>query len=395
MARLVHNQNNFSAGELSPRMMGRGDVARYQNGADTIENGVVVVQGGVLRRPGLRYLATAKLGGASVVRMVRYVYNVEQSFALEFGEQYVRVFEGTTGAVVLNAGMTPLEIVSPYTAGQLEDITTRQVAEVMYLFHKDVAPHELRRLSAALWTLLPSRFVAEPFAELGHVGEAKLTIDNPAAGAGRTFTTANATVPGAPTGATATPLNAAARVTVTAPASNGGAAIDSYTATSSPGGLTGTASGTTITVTGLTNGVAYTFTVTAHNVAGNSAASAATATVTPNAGLAGGSITASATPLSSIKAVGDGYYEVAGPLASGSGGTAPYTFAWSKLSGSADINVIDATSATLHVASEAYGATNFGSFRCTVTDALGSTGAVDVTFNVRHRTGKYSEPSLL
>ncbi|MDQ3139989.1 MAG: fibronectin type III domain-containing protein [Pseudomonadota bacterium] len=364
-------------------MMGRGDVARYQNGADTIENGVVVVQGGVMRRSGLRYLATAKLGGASAVRLVRYVYNVEQSFALEFGNLYVRVFEASIGAVVLNAALTPLEIVSPYTAAQLPDVTTRQVADVMYLFHKDVAPQELRRLSATLWTLLPSRFVAEPFAEIGHLGGAKLTIDNPAIGAGRTFTTANATVPGAPTGATATPFNGSARVTVTAPVDNGGATIDSYTATSSPGGLTGTASGTTITVPGLTNGVAYTFTVTAHNSAGNGAASAATAAVTPLSSLGGGTITATASPMSSTAAAFNGLDIVDGPTASGSGGTGPYSYLWSKLSGSADIST-GSTSALLSVDSEAYSATNYASWRCVVTDSLGATGSVDVTFNVRH-----------
>ena len=73
-------------------------------------------------------------------------------------------------------------------------------------------------------------------------------------------------------------------MTFTAPASNGGAAITGYTATSSPGGFTGTCAGAAacpITVTGLTNGTAYTFTVTATNSAGTGAASAASNSVTP------------------------------------------------------------------------------------------------------------------
>jgi hypothetical protein len=60
----------------------------------------------------------------------------------------------------------------------------------------------------------------------------------------------------------------------------GGAAVSTFTATSSPGGLTGTGS-SPITVSGLTAGTAYTFTVTATNSAGTSAASSASSSVTP------------------------------------------------------------------------------------------------------------------
>jgi uncharacterized protein YhjY with autotransporter beta-barrel domain len=98
----------------------------------------------------------------------------------------------------------------------------------------------------------------------------------------RTFTV-NAVVPGAPTIGTATAGDTQATVTFTAPASIGGAAIiaGGYTVTANPGGATGTGSSSPITVTGLTNGVAYTFTVTATNSAGTGAASAASNSITP------------------------------------------------------------------------------------------------------------------
>jgi uncharacterized protein YhjY with autotransporter beta-barrel domain len=97
-----------------------------------------------------------------------------------------------------------------------------------------------------------------------------------------TLTVNTATVPGAPTGANATAGNAQASISFTAPASNGGAAITGYTATSSPGGFTGSCAASPCTVTGLTNGTAYTFTVTATNSVGTGSASAASNSVTPS-----------------------------------------------------------------------------------------------------------------
>jgi hypothetical protein len=95
---------------------------------------------------------------------------------------------------------------------------------------------------------------------------------------------APATIPDAPTIGTAVPRNQQAKVPFTAPSSDGGSAITSYTATSSPGGITGTLSQSgsgSIIVSGLTNGTAYTFTVTATNAIGTSLASAVSNSVAP------------------------------------------------------------------------------------------------------------------
>jgi trimeric autotransporter adhesin len=104
------------------------------------------------------------------------------------------------------------------------------------------------------------------------------------------------TVPGAPTSPVATVGIAQASVAFVAPVSNGGSAITSYTVTSSPGGLTATGASSPLVVTGLTNGTAYTFTVVATNVAGNSVASAASTSVTPTATVPGAPTSPVATP---------------------------------------------------------------------------------------------------
>ncbi|MDE2188533.1 MAG: peptidoglycan-binding protein [Patescibacteria group bacterium] len=103
-----------------------------------------------------------------------------------------------------------------------------------------------------------------------------------------TATSCSTAFAGAPTGVSATAGNGQAAVSFTAP-SQGGSPITSYTVTSSPGGITATGSASPITVTGLSNGTSYTFTVTATNQSGVGPVSSASNAVTPTAPSGGGS----------------------------------------------------------------------------------------------------------
>jgi hypothetical protein len=84
-----------------------------------------------------------------------------------------------------------------------------------------------------------------------------------------------------PQNVTAVAGNGEATVSFSGPASNGGSPVHEYTATSSPGGITKTGSSSPLVVTGLTNGVTYTFTVTATNGAGTGLPSDPSNQVTP------------------------------------------------------------------------------------------------------------------
>ena len=97
--------------------------------------------------------------------------------------------------------------------------------------------------------------------------------------------TPQATAPGAPTNVVATSGDGQAEVTWTAPTDDGGEAIDGYIVIASPGGATCTAvaPATTCTISGLTNGTEYTFSVVATNNVGNSASSVPSNAITPGA----------------------------------------------------------------------------------------------------------------
>lgn len=126
-------------------------------------------------------------------------------------------------------------------------------------------------------------------ADVGSTMTCVVTASNAAGSGNATSNTTSAVAantPLAPTIGTATATGSTtATVSYTAPSDNGGATITSYTATSSPGGITGTLSTSgsgTITVSGLSGGTAYTFTVKATNSVGAGANSSASNSITTN-----------------------------------------------------------------------------------------------------------------
>lgn len=171
------------------------------------------------------------------------------------------------------------------------------------------------------------------FEALPHANPFVVTVTATDAASNARTVTVNASItnvtelPGAPTIGTATAGNASASVTFTAPAAGSAPTVTGYTVTSSPGGLTGTGSASPITVSGLTNGTAYTFTVTATNSDGTGPASAASNSVTPSAGGGGGDTTP---PTMSAASVTGGTLSATGSITSNEAGTL-----WVKMDGSA------------------------------------------------------------
>jgi hypothetical protein len=184
MAKVIPIQTNFTAGELSPRVNSRIDIAKYNNGLKVAENVTLLIHGGARRRPGTRFVSEVK-DSANPTRLIEFVFNRDQAYMLEFGNLYMRLYKD--GAPV-DAGASRYEIVTPYTSAMLPDIAYVQGADTMFLVHPEVPVHRLQRWADAEWRLLPAPFTVEPFDELGQAGAAALTLSAATVGVGRTFT---------------------------------------------------------------------------------------------------------------------------------------------------------------------------------------------------------------
>lgn len=184
MPKTTSVQTNFTAGELSPLLHGRVDISRYQNGAEVIENAWPVVQGGCSRRWGLAFEAAAKHAGKRA-RLIPFIASRQLAHMLEVGEGYVRVFK-PDGPVL--SGGAPVEIASPYTEQQVQELDWTPIDGAMILWHPNVAPQRLRRFADDKWVLDAVPWNPAPFDEIGFRPAAGMTLSATTPGTGRTLT---------------------------------------------------------------------------------------------------------------------------------------------------------------------------------------------------------------
>lgn len=242
MPRISTIQTNFTAGEISPRLLGRVDVSRYANAAKRMENFYPLVHGGARRRMGTRYQAETK-DSSKLSRLIPFVFSRTQAFMLEVGDTYVRFY--TPDGQVLSGG-SPYELAGPYPHASLDDIHYAQSADTMLLTHPDYAMRSLVRYSNTSWKLAEKTLTVPASEEKGDKPATTLTLSLATVGTGRTATAAAACFEASDVGrqitsgaglATITGYTSTTAVTVTivdAFASVGPIASQAWTLTESP-----------------------------------------------------------------------------------------------------------------------------------------------------------------
>ncbi|MEK1903238.1 MAG: hypothetical protein AAAB19_27095 [Rhizobium sp.] len=147
-------QPSFTAGELSPALGARVDLTKYQSGLRTALNVFVHPHGGVSNRAGLQFVHEIK-DSSKQARLIRFQFNTEQTYILEFGDKYIRIFRD--GGLELT-GAAPYEVATAYTAADVQDLVFVQEADVLYLCHVNHPVRKLGRLADNNWTLTTVQF---------------------------------------------------------------------------------------------------------------------------------------------------------------------------------------------------------------------------------------------
>ena len=162
MAKASPAFTNFTAGELSPRLDGRTDIAKYFNGCKKLQNFVVHPHGGASRRPGTIFVREVK-NSAHNCRLIPFEFNVTQTYILEFGDNYFRIHKD--GGTVVDGSSNPIEVTTPYAHTDLAKLKFTQSADVMYLVHPDFSPRKITRTSHTSWSIAEVNFLRGPMSE--------------------------------------------------------------------------------------------------------------------------------------------------------------------------------------------------------------------------------------
>ncbi len=140
MTKILETKTNFTAGEVSSSILGRGDLRAYENGALKLRNLFIAPTGGVSRRYGTFYLATLP----SRARLVAFEFNSDQVYVLAV--QHLRTDIFADGVFIATLS-------TPWTESQIDQINWTQSADTLLVVHPDVPPKRITRQTGDIWAV--------------------------------------------------------------------------------------------------------------------------------------------------------------------------------------------------------------------------------------------------
>jgi hypothetical protein len=158
---VLESQLSFAAGEVSRSLWARRDLAKRQIAVRLAENVNVMLEGGLTRTPGSRFVAPLK-DEARPGAQIPFRFSKSDAYMLVLNAGVVRFY--LNGGIVLS-GITPYEVAHPYADADLPNLRWQTVADTIFLTCPGYAPRRLKREGATNWTLslyTPEKPALEP-----------------------------------------------------------------------------------------------------------------------------------------------------------------------------------------------------------------------------------------
>ena len=162
------SQLAFTTGEVSPDVSSRFDLEQYKSALLEAENVVIRPYGAVAKRQGSQYVGQVKYSDKPT-RLFEFTTNTNNSFMLEFGDKYIRVW---------NYGIyTDIEVTTPFTSDILFDLNCSQSGDVMFICSGKYPIQTLSRYSDTDWRMSAYKLTEQPYDEINTDNGHTLTVN--------------------------------------------------------------------------------------------------------------------------------------------------------------------------------------------------------------------------
>ena len=148
MSRVRQIKTTFTSGEISRRLLGRGDLNAYANGALSLRNVFIHPTGGITRRAGLSFVDTVAGAG----RLIDFEFNTEQTYLLVLTDLQMDIYQ---------SGVKVETLPTPWSTAQISQINWTQSADTLLLCHPDIEPRKLTRSGTGVWALSAWEFYTD------------------------------------------------------------------------------------------------------------------------------------------------------------------------------------------------------------------------------------------
>lgn len=145
------SRTSFASGEVSPAIRAANDLARFQTGAQKVENLVVLIEAILTRRPGTRFILPAKTESQRGKMFV---------FRYSGGDYYVLAFNGGRMRVLKDGGFlesspgTPYELTVPWVEADMANLRVAASGNiVLQVAGGTNKPRKLTRIAHTNWTI--------------------------------------------------------------------------------------------------------------------------------------------------------------------------------------------------------------------------------------------------